>query len=101
MVSQHAQKGNVDAADHVLEVVERQVAARHHQVGPERIELVAKDGFVYLIRDGEDLQFARSSGEDLAPRRQPLDLVSASGLKTVRAPGLQAARDVRRARQPR
>src|ERR1700693_5888495 len=45
-----------DAADDILQVVERQVAARHDEVRPDRIELVAERRLVNFVRDREYLQ---------------------------------------------
>jgi hypothetical protein len=40
VVSGYVQERNVEAADEVLEVVERQVAAREDEVRPQCLELV-------------------------------------------------------------
>jgi len=54
VVAGDIQKGHVGPADDVLEVVERQVSAAEHQVGVLCAELVAVEGFVDLVGDGED-----------------------------------------------
>lgn len=56
MVARHVEKGNVQPADEVLEVVERQVAAAQDQVRPDRRELVAVESLLDLVGDGEDAQ---------------------------------------------
>jgi len=45
---------NVEAADEVLEIIERQVAATKNELRPDRIELVAVKALVDLVGNRED-----------------------------------------------
>ena len=56
MVAGHVQQRDVDPADQVLEVVERQVAAAEDQVGTKARQPVAVEPLIDLVRDGEDAQ---------------------------------------------
>lgn len=54
VVARDIQERNVQLADQVLEVVERQVAAGEYQVGLDRRQPVAVQAFVDFVGDGED-----------------------------------------------
>lgn len=56
MVAGHVQQRDVDPADQVLEVIERQVAAAKDQVGTKARQPVAVEPLIDLVRDGEDAQ---------------------------------------------
>jgi hypothetical protein len=54
VIAGHVEHRNVEAADQVLEVVERQVSASEDDVRPDRIQLVAVEALVDLVGDRED-----------------------------------------------
>jgi len=59
VVAGYVQKGDVETADQVLEIVEGQVAAGKDDVGPDRREPVAVERLVDLIADREDARLSR------------------------------------------
>jgi hypothetical protein len=72
VVARYIDKGNVEPADYVLEIVKGKVAAGNHEVGTESRELVGIKPFVNLVGDREDPRHA--SGENFAALLQALDL---------------------------
>ena len=58
MVAGHVQQGDVEPADQVLEVVERQVAAAQDEVGPDAGQAIAVQTVIDLVGNREDAQCA-------------------------------------------
>jgi hypothetical protein len=59
VVAGDVKQRDVEAADQILEVVERKVPAAEHDVRPHRGQLVAVEALFDLVRDGEDAQSVR------------------------------------------
>jgi hypothetical protein len=57
MVPRHVQQRHIEAADQVLEVIEREVAARENDVRPIRAKPVSVKSLVDLVGDREDAQW--------------------------------------------
>lgn len=59
MVARHVDERNIEAADDILQVVERQVATGNHQVRAKAGELVGVERLIDLVRNREDPRHVR------------------------------------------
>ena len=70
MVARDIQERNVEPADQIFEVIERQVAARKNDVRAERCELFAVQRFIDFIGDCEDSRQGLGNVPSAAPSLQ-------------------------------
>jgi hypothetical protein len=59
VVARYVDERNIEAADDVLQVVERQVATGNHQVGAKAGKLVGVKRLIDLVRNREDPRHVR------------------------------------------
>jgi hypothetical protein len=70
VVAGNVQQRDVETADEVFKVIERQVPASEHQVRPQGGQLFAVETLLDLVGDGEDTQLGLVVGGG-GPQRMP------------------------------